>query len=132
MRVAVRKRMGARMKMRTRAVKRAWWTRTRMQRRRVKWSSVCSHEHGGALVGISGNELCFWEGRVHQNTPTMFALRGLEEPQGCCSAFWGVLAPQQCGSPSAPLPSPCAVTQWGHGNDAPHVSQPDFLLCLQL
>lgn len=37
-----------------------------------------------------------------------------------------------CGSPSAPLPSPCAVTQWGHGNDAPHVSQPDFLLCLQL
>lgn len=35
-RAAVRKRMGVRMKMRTRAVKRAWWIQTQMQRRRVK------------------------------------------------------------------------------------------------
>lgn len=50
MRVAVRKRMGVRMKMRTRAVKRAWWTQTRMQRRRVKGRSACSPGHGGHLL----------------------------------------------------------------------------------
>ena len=35
-RVAVRRRMDVRMMMKTQAVKRAWWTQTRMQRRRVK------------------------------------------------------------------------------------------------
>lgn len=103
MRVAVRKRMGVRTKMRTRAVKRAWWTRTRMQRRRVKWRSVCSHVCMEGHAGNSGNELCFWGGRVHQNTPTMSALWDLEEPQGCCSALWGAAAPQQCASSARSL-----------------------------
>lgn len=104
MRVAVRKRMGVRMKMRTRAVKRAWWTQTRMQRRRVKWN-LC------AATGMEGHCWYLWQGALLlggrvQCAPTMSALRDLEEPQGCCSALWGAAAPQQCGFPSAPLPSP--------------------------
>lgn len=53
MRVAVRKRMDVRMKMRTRAVKRAWWTRTRMQRRRVKCGATRgSPGYRGAFAGV--------------------------------------------------------------------------------
>lgn len=36
MRVAVRRRKGVRMRMKTRAVKRAWWTRTPTPRKRVR------------------------------------------------------------------------------------------------
>lgn len=42
MRVAVRKKMDMKMRMRTQPVKRAWWTQTRTQRRRVK----CGALHG--------------------------------------------------------------------------------------
>lgn len=45
MRVAVRKRMDVRMKMRTQAVKKAWWTQTRMQRRRVKYRAQSAGVH---------------------------------------------------------------------------------------
>lgn len=85
MRVAVRKRMGVRMKMRTQPVKRAWWTRTQMQRRRVKWRSVCSHGHGGALAGISSNELCSGGGRAHR-------------APGLLQCSFSAAAPQQWGS----------------------------------
>lgn len=48
MRAAVRKRTDVRMKMRTRAVKRAWWTQTQMQRRRVK----CGAAHAAQGMGV--------------------------------------------------------------------------------
>lgn len=65
MRVAVRRRMDVRMKTRIRAVKRAWWTQTRMQRRRVKCRAT--HAAQGMEVHLlvsPSTELWSWEGRV--------------------------------------------------------------------
>lgn len=106
MRVAVRKRMGVRTKMRTRAVKRAWWTRTRMQRRRVKWRSVCSHACMEGHLLVTGNELCFWGGRVHQNIQPCLLCGTWKSPRVAAVLFGVLLLPSNV----PPLPSPCAVT----------------------
>lgn len=99
MRVAVRKRMGARTKMRTRAAKRAWWTRTQMQRRRVKWRSARSRGHGGAFAGISGNELCSLGKAEFTRTPQPCLLCGTcKSPRVAAVLFGVLLLPSNVGS----------------------------------
>lgn len=56
MKVAVRKRMDVRMKMRTQAVKKAWWTRTQMQRRRVKCRAQSTGVHLLDWAPVLGRE----------------------------------------------------------------------------
>lgn len=116
--------MDVRMKMRTRAVRRAWWTRTRMQRRRVKCGAMHAAQGMGVHLLVSyGTELWFWEGRVRWDAPATSPLGGLEKHQRCfreSPMLFGVLQlPSDVGSHQLPLPFPCAVAQWGCRSDAP-------------
>ena len=128
MRAAVRKRMDVRMKMRTQAVKRAWWTQTRMQRRRVKCGATCAAQGMGVHLLVSpGTELWSWEGRVCWHTLATSPLRGLEKHQGCrreSPALFGVLLlPSDVGSHQLPL-----LVLWlsgAVGAMLPDPSQPD-------
>lgn len=103
MRVAVRKRMGVRTKMRTRAVKRAWWIRTRMQRRRVKWRSVCAWR---AMLVTLAMSSAFGEAEFIR-TPQPCLLCGTwKSPRVAAVLFGALLLPSNV----PPLPAPCAVT----------------------
>lgn len=112
MRVAVRKRMDVRMKTRTQAVKRAWWTQTPMQRRRVK----CGAPHAAQGIGVHllvppATELWSWEGEIHWGAPTTSPLHSLEKHQGCCrespTLFGALLLTSKVCSYWFPLPSCC-------------------------
>lgn len=68
-------------------------------------------------------KLWSWEGKVCWDAPAMSPLGVLEEHQSCCrespmlSAV--LLLPSDVGSHQLPLPSPCAVVQWGCGSHGP-------------
>lgn len=115
--------MDVRMKMRTQAVKRAWWTQTQMQTRRVKSGAPHAAQGMGVhLLASPGPELWSWEGGVCWDALATSPLEGLEKHQGCCrespTLFGVLLLPSDVGSHQLPLPFPCAVAQWGHGSDA--------------
>lgn len=112
--------MDVRMKMRTQAVKRAWWTQTQMQRRRVKCGAPhAAHGIGVLLLVPPGTELWSWEGGVRWGAPTTSPLRSLEKHRGCCrespTLFGVLLLPRKVCSHCFPLPSCCGSVGLGVG-----------------